>query len=123
MESYTFDLRTAIRNLATLDARGKLSELVEHHAVECRHRGLPVTDNQLRDPDADFAAKIVARAASTLFGIPVGQCEAVARDELRLHPRRNVALELIREYIGDDEVKRTTSAKLDREWRRKRWAG
>ena len=93
------ELRQAIRDLAALDADGRLSELVEHHAVECRRLDLPL-DSQLVDGDADFAARTVARVAASILDEPLANCQAIALDELRLHPRRDVALDLIDDYLG-----------------------
>jgi hypothetical protein len=106
------ELRNAIRDLATLDADGRLSELVEHHAVECRKRDLPL-DGQLVDGDADFAARIVGRAAATLLGLPTSECVAIASDVLRLHPRQDVALDLIDDYLGRGDA---PAKKRRRDW-------
>lgn len=101
------ELRQAIRDLATLDAAGRLNELVEHHAVECRRLGLPL-DSQLLDADADFAARHVGRIAASILGRPTDECVALANDELRLHPRRDVALDLIDKYLGRDKAQTPT---------------
>jgi hypothetical protein len=90
-------LKDVLRDLAAIDREGKLEELATQHALECRKRQLP-PDNELRDPDADFTAKRIARFASQMTGVSADECERVGRERLRFHPRRDLLEELISFY-------------------------
>lgn len=102
-------LPAAIADLAAIDDEGRLEQLVTDHANESRRLGLP-NDNELHLPDADFQSRRLARYAAQLFGVPIGQCEAVAREAFRRHPRRDVALELIGWYRGRDDAEQEPPA-------------
>ena len=64
----------AIKDLAAIDADGRLGELVEDHSARVSSTSTPARQ-PIDRPSADYAARIVARAASTLFGIPAALCE------------------------------------------------
>lgn len=94
-------LPAAMIDLAAIDDEGQLEQLVTDHALECRKSELPL-DSELHQAGADFRAKRLARFGAQLFGVPIGQCEQIAREQFRQHPRRNLALELIDWYRGRD---------------------
>jgi hypothetical protein len=111
------ELTAILRDLAAIDAEGKLEELATQHALECRERELP-PDEELLDADADFAARRLARFVNRMTGDSVIECERAGREILRRRPRLELLRELIDFYLDRDQ--RDNAAKLDREWRRRR---
>jgi hypothetical protein len=95
-----FDLRREIVGLLNVHHGGQLGDLLTQHATECRERQLPL-DSQLSQPVEPTASE-VARAAKQLLGCSEAEARAIACDELKHHPRRDLAVELIGYFLGDD---------------------
>ena len=98
MQTLGLNLATIICELAEIDAEGQLPELIREHAADCR--GEPLDRSRLFTAAELLHVRAVARALAQLFDLPVGECEAAAREVLLPNPRRVAARELMRYYLG-----------------------
>jgi hypothetical protein len=97
-----FNLRHEVVGLLNIHHVGQLGDLLLAHAAESSELKLPL-DTQLHglQPVEPMASE-VARAAKTLFGCSEAAAHDIACDELRHHPRRDLAIELIASLLGKD---------------------
>jgi hypothetical protein len=98
MHTVDFDLGKTIADLADLDCEGRLAELLTQYSLACR--GMPSDRGQLFLANELIHVAVVAKALAVMFDLPDGECLAAVRRMLLRHPRRDVALELIDEFLG-----------------------
>ncbi len=107
MDSTNGWLRQAIADLAAISDEGQLADLQFAFRQECNAiGGIPHPLEHRRQANhlssnAAVKARELARVAVQLFGLPLEQCERIARDVLIRDPWTDVALELIADYRGN----------------------
>lgn len=94
-----FNLRNEVIGLINIHAAGQLSELLCRFEAECREQKLPL-DKQLHQP-VDLTAREIARAAVQLYGVDERTAMEMARDTVRVHPRRDIGVELVAFFLDE----------------------
>jgi hypothetical protein len=98
----TFDLRHEILGLLQIRQAGRLPNLLLQHATECRKHDLPRDDQPIQL--AELVASEVARAAKLLFGVSEAEAHAIALDALKPCPRRDLGVELIADFLDENQL-------------------
>jgi hypothetical protein len=98
METTGWDLAATIRALSQIGSEERLPEMQRDVSLQCR--GLPSDRSRLHLAKWLLHVKEVSRALAALFDLPLEESEAAVRSVLLPHPRREIALATIGEYLG-----------------------
>ncbi len=112
MQTIGLDLAALIRDLAEIDSKGQLDELVRDIAAATR--GEPRDRCRLRTAGELLRAQAVGRTLAQLFDLPQDACEAAARDVLLPQPRRAAALDMVNDYLGHSATAERLAAERQR---------